>query len=129
MTQTLPYNFGALSPELSAWERSKVAVLPIPYDATSAMYSGARPGPAALVSASRHMELFDEELLVDIASSIGICTLEELEPDMRGPETMVIRCYDAARAVVQNNKFLMTIGGEGSVMFGPIRAVAEKYNN
>jgi len=129
MTQTLPYNFGALSPELSAWERSKVAVLPIPYDATSANYAGARHGPAALIAASRHMELFDEELLVDIASSVGICTLEELEPDMRGPESMMTRCYDAARAVVQNGKFLMTIGGDGSVVFGPIRAVAEQYNH
>jgi agmatinase len=126
MTQTLPYNFGALSPELSAWERAKVAVLPIPYDATSA-HPGARHGPHALIAASRTMELFDEELLADIASGLGICTLEELEPDLRGPEFMMTRCYEAARAVVQNDKFVVTLGGEGSVVFGPIRAVSEKH--
>ncbi|MEW5850286.1 MAG: agmatinase [Myxococcota bacterium] len=126
MTQTLPYNFGALSPELSGWDRSKIAVLPIPYDATSTQ-PGSRHGPAALIAASRRMELFDEELLVDISASVGICTLEELEPDMRGPEHMVTRCTDAARAVVQSNKFLFSVGGEGTVSLGPIKALAERY--
>jgi agmatinase len=126
MTQTLPYNFGALAPELASWDHAKVAVLPVPYDATSAT-PGSRHGPAAIIGASRFMELFDEELLVDVATSVGICTLEELEPDARGPEHVVTQCLEAARAVAQSGKLLLTLGGEGTSCLGSLQAVAEKH--
>ncbi len=129
MTTTLPFNFGGLSPELSAWDSSKVVVLPVPYDGTSGQHAGSRDAPRAIVGESRHVELFDEELLVDTASTLGICTLEELEPDMRGSQFMVSRCVDAARSVVEAGKFLLTLGGEGTVALGAIRAVAEKHPN
>ena len=126
MTQTLPYNFGALAPELAAWDHAKVAVLPVPYDSTSAS-PGSRHGPSAIINASRSLELFDEELLVDVANAVGICTLEELEPDMRGPEPMVAECLEAAHAVVSGGKFLFTLGGEGTSCLGSLKAVAEKH--
>jgi agmatinase len=129
MTQTLPYNYGALSPELSAWESARVAVLPVPYDATSSTQPGSRNGASAIIHQSRHMELFDEELLTDVASTLGICTLEELTPDLRGPEFMMARCLEAARAVVEAGKFLLTLGGEGTVALGPIKALSEKHPN
>ncbi|MBI5496810.1 MAG: agmatinase [Deltaproteobacteria bacterium] len=127
MMQTLPFNFGGLSPELASWESAKVAVLPVPYDGTSNIQPGSRHGPSAIIQHSRHIELFDEELLVDVASSVGICTMEELEPDMRGSQFMVARCHEAAQAVVQADRFLLTLGGEGTVALGPIKAVAERY--
>ena len=37
--------------------------------------------------------------------------------------------YQAAKKFVDNNKFLVTLGGEHSISYGPIRAYAEKYKN
>lgn len=127
MTDTLPYNFGALSPELAAWQDARVVILPVPYDATSNINPGSRHGPSAAILQSRNMELFDEELMMDVASTLGICTLEELSPDLRGPEFMMARCLEAARAVVEADKLLVTLGGEGSVALGPIKALHERY--
>ena len=59
----------------------RVAVLPVPYDATTSYRAGTRDGPHAIITASRNMELLDLELGVDI-SEVGIRTLDELEPSM-----------------------------------------------
>src|SRR5262245_3867780 len=87
---SLPFTYGGLLPEESVFERARVVILPIPYEQTTTYGTGTKEGPHALIAASRHMELYDEELDYEVYQ-VGIHTLRELEPDARGPEAMLER--------------------------------------
>ncbi|MGB3219368.1 MAG: arginase family protein, partial [Anaerolineae bacterium] len=54
-----PDNFLGLAEEFSAYERSRVVVLPIPYEATVSYSGGTRNGPRAILQASTQVELLD----------------------------------------------------------------------
>lgn len=122
----MPATFLGLEPV--AWEKAKVAVLPIPYDSTVSYKTGARHGPAAIIDASRQVETYDEETGGDW-SDVGICTLPEIEPDMRGPGAMLERVYNAAKQVVDAGKLLVALGGEHSLSLGTIKACSEMYKD
>ncbi|MBI3326129.1 MAG: agmatinase [Nitrospinae bacterium] len=122
----LPYNFGGLLPEESAFERAQVVILPIPYEQTTTYGTGTRDGPRALLNASRNMELYDEEL-DDEVYQVGIHTLREVETEASGPEAMVNRIAEVARELLRHGKFVVGLGGEHTVSVGLIRAFAERY--
>ena len=54
-------NFLGLPPEFCDPARAAVAVIPVPYDATTTWVKGARQGPEAIIEASQQLELFDIE--------------------------------------------------------------------
>ena len=85
--ESLPYNFLGLEEEHSRYEDARFVVLPVPYDSTASYQTGARKGPAAIISASQHLEWFDEELEAE-CYDCGIATLDAVEPNMAGPEAM-----------------------------------------
>lgn len=121
-----PYNFcGTYGKD---FESCKVAVLPVPYDSTASYGSGTRDGPHAIISASRNMELYDEELGITPAD-IGIFTLDELEPDMGSPEGTTNRVEDAVSRILEAGKFPLMFGGEHSVSVGAVRAASKKYED
>jgi agmatinase len=119
-------NFGGIEPEYADFERALFVVLPVPYDLTSTYRSGSRLGPAAILDASAHMELYDEELGRE-TYRCGIHTLPFLEPDARGPREMVESIRRETAAVVQASKIPVTLGGEHSISFGCVQALKEKY--
>ncbi len=122
LNQTPPYNLFGI--EDQDYDTSKVAVLPVPYDSTVSYRSGARDGPHAIIEASRGMELYSEELGVDV-SKIGIFTLEELAPDFSSPEGMVNRIKKEVDVLIGDSKFPVLIGGEHTVSLGAIKSIAE----
>src|SRR5215831_3442902 len=92
----LPFIFGGLDPERSAYERASVLIWPVPYERTVSYGLGTREGPDAIIDASRYMELYDEELGGETAD-IGIHTLPAIEVG-RAPEEMIPALEsDAAR--------------------------------
>jgi agmatinase len=109
-----------------SWEDARAVILPMPYDSTSSYKAGSRHGPSAIIEASRQVELYDEETCKDW-SGVGILTLPEIEPDMRGPGAMLERVYRAARPIVQAGKILVGLGGEHSLSLSSIKAVHEKF--
>ena len=121
---SIPWNFAALPEEFSSYESAGVAILPIPYDATTCYGGGARGGPQAVIEASRNMELFDLELERE-PFRLGIATLPEMERDSSGPEAMMERIYEATKKVLSDGKFLVSIGGEHSVTLPLVRAHRE----
>lgn len=121
-----PNNFLDLEPADSSYDRSAFAVLPIPYDAATSYQSGARNGPAAIISASAHMDDFDEELFVD-ASRAGIVTLEPVEANLISPEAMYQDVFEAAKRVVDDDKFLFGLGGDHSISSALVRAVMTRH--
>lgn len=120
-----PYNFGALPREMSDYKKSKVVVLPVPYDATTSYRSGTRSGPEAIISASMALETHDEDSGRDF-SALGICTLDEMDIVVE-PEAMMNRVYEAVQQLLRDGKFVVMLGGEHSLSFGAARAFREKY--
>jgi agmatinase len=101
----------------------RIAVLPVPYDATTSFRGGTKEAPAAILEASAQVELYDDELDREPISA-GVITLPAVEADARGPQQTVEAVAGAAEAVLKQNLFLLTLGGEHTVSLGPIYALA-----
>ena len=123
-----PSNFLGLGQEDSRYESARFAVLPVPYEATASYRGGARLGPKAILDASEDVEQFDEEL-ADEFHRCGISTLDPLAPDQSGPAAMHETVHRAARQVLRDGKFLLTLGGEHGITPALVRAVAAKHKN
>ncbi len=119
-------NFAGLSLPLSNLEIARVVVLPVPYDSTTDWRSGTRDGPMAIIDASHYLEFYDRELDRE-PCRVGIHTLPELQPSMRGPEETVERVHRAASELVRQGKFVVMLGGEHSVTLGTVRAFKEEF--
>lgn len=122
-----PRNFAALPAQYSDFEASKVVVLPIPYDSTTDWRSGSRDGPMAIIDASQYLELYDQELDRE-SYLVGIHTLPELKPSMKGPEQTSERVYNVASDLVRKEKFVVMLGGEHSLTLGVVSAFKEKFD-
>jgi agmatinase len=121
----LPENFGGLEPEFAALDRSRAVILPVPYDFSTTYQGGTRWGPRAILSASRNMELWDDEL--GAIYRAGIHTLPELEPTALGPEAMAGRVEQAMDWIYEQGKLPVMLGGEHSLTAGAVRAAHKRY--
>ena len=54
-------NYAGISDEFAQLEKSKIILIPVPYDGTSTWGKGADKGPEAFLEASENMELYDIE--------------------------------------------------------------------
>lgn len=126
IVSTIPFNFGGLPPARSLWENSRVIFIPVLYDLTSTYLPGSRRGPMAILEASTHMELFDEELEWEPAQ-IGFHTLDPLEAVASGPQQMIREIEGWAENAVQANKFPVLLGGEHTITLGLARTMKKKY--
>ena len=124
----IPNNFMALPKDLSDYARARVVILPVPYDATLSYRPGSRLGPRAIIEASRNVEVYDLELDRD-PSVAGIHTLDEVEPDMRGPEHMVGKVTEVLKPLLNDGKFVVMLGGEHSLTCGAVAAYKAKYEH
>jgi agmatinase len=101
---------------------SRVHLLPVPLEATVSYGGGTRRGPAAIIEASRQVELFDRALGGEPALAYGIHTLPAL--DAAGDVADVLaRVEDAVAAILGAGKLPVTLGGEHTVSIGPVRAI------
>lgn len=123
---SLPTNFGLLEPEASAYETSRVAVLPVPFERTTSYGKGTSAGPAAIIRASQSMELYDEELGTE-PSRQGIATLPPFLPEAFDMEEAMAELQAEARSHMEKGKFLVTLGGEHSLSQAPIKAAREAF--
>lgn len=121
-----PNTFLALAPDEHTLERSRIVVLPAPYDATTSYRGGAREGPSAIIRASRQMEDFDPELGC-CPSDVGIYTAPEMEPHAGGPERMVAQVTEAVDWYAKQGKLVCLLGGEHSLTSGAVRTVAQHH--
>jgi agmatinase len=123
-----PRNFANLEPEFSAYAAARVAVLPVPYDATTTARAGAREGPTAIIDASADMELFDLAIEREPFRH-GIATLPEIAPHSDSPAAMMGRIQSVVDELLGDGKFVVTLGGEHTVAVAPVRAHAARHDN
>jgi agmatinase len=122
----LPLNYGGLEPEHSALERSRIVILPVPYDRTASFMKGTAKGPDALIEASRFMELYDDELDAD-PYTIGIHTASPVSGNDDPPEVMTKKVEEATARYLEKDKMVVVVGGEHSVAVGAIKAYHKRH--
>ena len=123
----LPHTFLGLDEAASDFERAAVVILPVPYESTVSYGGGTGNGPAAIVEASRYLELYDQELDCE-PSEVGVATLPALPLSGAGGEQALgdlRRAYDGLLAAGPG-KFVIMLGGEHSISSAPILAWAER---
>src|SRR3990172_8787286 len=118
-------SFVAPPEEYQAYERARVVVLPVPYDSTTTARAGARDGPGAIVAASEDMELYDVGLGFE-PYRWGIHTLPELAPAPGNAEATIARVEEVVGELLDDGKFVVTLGGEHTVAVGAARAHARR---
>jgi agmatinase len=124
----LPRNFLGLEGELGSWDGADVVVLPIPYESTVSYQGGTKAGPAAIIEASRYIELYDQELDAEPGPEIGVCTLPALHLTSAGPEAAVRELRGAYDAILEaaGERLVIGLGGEHSITSAPVLAHAAR---
>jgi agmatinase len=119
--------FGDFAPEYTNEKNSAIVILPIPYDGTSTYQKGADKGPEALLESSYNLEFYDI-LTESEAFTKGIHTAPPVT-EASSPEAMALAAEMVVAAYLNDDKFVVSIGGEHSVSIGPINAYVKKYKN
>lgn len=118
--------FAGLPDEFADPVNSKIAILPVPFDLTTTYQHGTDKGPQALIEASRNLELYDIETHSEVYKK-GIYTVSPIAAD--SCEELQLGLKNKVRELLAKNKFVVTIGGEHSISFAPIKAHAECFPN
>src|SRR5918996_3273556 len=121
-----PLTFGGALPEPRSFDDSSVVILPVPVDRTTSYVPGTRNGPREILQASSHMELWDEELGIDV-HGVGIFTLPEMELPFGELAPLMDEIQRVASEILAHDKFLVTLGGEHSITPPLVAAAAGRY--
>lgn len=121
-----PLWFGGDLPVVTDFDNSAAVILPVPLDRTTSYMPGTRNGPRELILASAQVELWDEELGIDIHSQ-GIHTLPEMDVSHGSMEATMARIHQTASAIMHEGKFLVTLGGEHSITSPLVAAAAARH--
>ena len=119
-----PY-FG-LTPEESAYDTSRVVVLPVPFGGTVTFGRGTEKGPEAIRFASQQVELFDEETRRE-PFRVGIHSAPPVPCRGLKPEAMVRRVEERVERYLADGKMVVTLGGEHSISPGATGPYARRH--
>lgn len=110
----------------ASYEASRVVILPIPYEATTSYRKGCENGPDALLEASQQLENYDDELDREIASDAGIYTYSPIadtrNAQLISSEKMLQVTRETVSQLIQDDKFVIALGGEHSITSGIVEA-------
>jgi agmatinase len=118
--------FGGSLPEERSYEESAAVILPLPFEKTVSYMPGTRFGPREIIEASAQVELWDEEVGIDIHPR-GIFTLPALDLSHDPMPVAVAEMERVAGAVMDDGKFLVTLGGEHSITPPLVAAAAKRH--
>ena len=138
-------------------EDSRVVIVPVPFEATTSYGGGTSKGPAAVLEASRQVDLFDQETgrpyaggiaMLDVPKNVlrwnsaakkiaahviekgGVVdrlTRDAAEKVNDYGDRVNGWVYDQTVALLRQGKLVVILGGDHSVPYGSIRAHAQKY--
>ncbi len=106
------------------YDRSGVVVLPVPFEGTSTYLPGTSRGPAAVLEASRALELYEPDLGVS-PYEVGIHVAEDVEA--YSSQEMVRAVRSQVSRIVLDGKFPIVLGGEHTVAVGAFQALIERH--
>lgn len=128
-TLNIENNFLGIEEQFSTFDKSKVVILPIPYEATVSYGGGTAKGPDAIIKASHYVEFYDEETGRQVSEELGIATLEPFNFLELNEEDSLGLIYQTSKKILQQNKFVIGLGGEHTISQALIVPFAEKYPN
>jgi agmatinase len=109
-----------------AYARASSVILPVPFDKTSTWLKGADKGPAAIIEASKYLELYDIETNSEVYRH-GIFTAGPVLA--ASPSVLLKKTDDAVSRCLKDKKLVVTLGGDHSVSIGVIKAYSRHYRN
>jgi agmatinase len=123
-----PYSvtFGGISGRYASWKQSAFVVTPFPVDMNTTYPGGTPNGPRAILDASAHMELFDEENKIEPYRS-GIFVSTEIPMTTTAPAAALKAVERRVRATVKAGKFPILLGGEHSGSAAAVAALKKRY--
>ena len=106
-------------------EHASAVLLPVPWEGGISWGAGAAAAPDAIIEASHHLEIYDEELKTE-TSRAGIATLEPLPPpgDPAAPPQAVRARVGSLLAA---GKYVVVVGGDHSVTPGAFAAMHDAF--
>lgn len=137
--------------------QSRVIVVPVPFEATTSYGGGTSAGPAAVLEASRQVDLYDHETGKPYESGIAMLELPRKIVRWNRQAKTIARpviarggavdartraaakkvnaigdavnewVYDQTASLIGKDKMPVILGGDHSVPFGSIQAYAEQY--
>src|SRR5262245_14821068 len=121
-----PWQFGGALPDAPTFEPSAAVILPAPLDRTTSYVSGTRYGPRELLMASAQVELWDEEIGIDVHER-GMFTLPEMDLSSMPFDAALGHVGRVAGEILDRKKFLVTLGGEHSLTPALVGAAAARH--
>jgi agmatinase len=107
-------------------QHARAVVIPFGLEATVSYGSGTRKGPAAILEASRQLELFDEELWREPYRDYGVAAI--VEPRIKRKIGKALAQLEAVvAAVLDAGRFPLVLGGEHALTAGAIRPFAARF--
>jgi agmatinase len=107
-------------------DSARAVIIPFGLEATVSYSGGTAAGPAAIISASRQLELYDDELGREPYLDYGIATLRE--PEIAASvEAGLDQLSGIVEAVLGAGKFPLVLGGEHALTAGAIRPFAARH--
>ncbi|KAB2911904.1 MAG: agmatinase [Hyphomicrobiaceae bacterium] len=107
---------------------ARAVVIPFGLEASVSYGGGTAAGPAAILAASRQLELYDEELGREPYLEYGVAALRE--PEIAGTVKAALeQLAGIVGGVLEAGKFPLVLGGEHALTAGAIRPFAERHKD
>ncbi len=114
---------------LADYNNSKVCIQLLPYEYTSSYHEGSKHGPMAMINASHYVEFFDEETGLEAYKETGVCTLQPTNFEGVINERAVGLIYEQTAQLLEDNKFVISLGAEHTISSGIIKAFKNQYSS
>lgn len=115
-----PFNFGGIKNQ--NFKKSKIVILPVPFEETTDFVKGTINGPEAIISASRDLNEICQR-------KIPIFTFDEIELEGETLKEKMKELGNFISQILVKNKIPLLIGGEHTITFGSILGIKEKYSD
>ena len=122
---------------------AKVVIIPVPFEATTSYGGGTSRGPAAVLEASKQVDLFDHETgrpyeagiaMLDVPKKIVAWNAKARKSGRKKvravnkiSEAVNEWVYEKTSALLDDGRMPVVLGGDHSVPFGAMRAYVERF--
>ena len=120
-------NFLGVKTTPATWKKSRVAILPIPYEHTVSYGKGTGRGPAAILKASSYVEFYDEETGRDVSREVGIATVAPMRAGRGAGKPALAAIGRRVSALRGSGKFVFSLGGEHTITQALVRSHLDSY--
>ena len=122
-------NFLGIPDDEARYETARGVVVPVPWEATVSYGAGTAKGPAAILDASRYVELYDEVLREEPYRKGGIHTAPAVDGSGDDPVAFLDGLESVAARLFADGKFPVFLGGEHSLTTAPVRAARAAFED